>query len=102
MDDACLLYCPTCSKPENACICTEAMIMADEILCLLRQMGARLCDAEFFARHIAPLVAAYGHDAVDRALKRHHRQIRSAASSQIRVLRQHAARLKRSSEGLRR
>jgi hypothetical protein len=59
------------------------------------EFGAQLGDYAFFSRNIPPLVAAYGHDAVAAALRRHHAQIRSAASDQIRQLRQHAARLKR-------
>jgi predicted alpha-1,6-mannanase (GH76 family) len=46
------------------------------------EWGARLCDA-----------------AVGAALRRHHRQMRSAVADQIRQQRDHAARLKRSSEG---
>jgi hypothetical protein len=64
------------------------------------EWGAQLGDAEFFARNIPPLVAAFGHDAVDRALKLHHRQMRSATAFQIRQQRTYATRLKRSADGL--
>jgi hypothetical protein len=64
------------------------------------EWGARLCDAEFFARNISPLVARYSREAVDRALKLHHRQMRSAVAFQIRQQRAYATRLKRSAEGL--
>jgi hypothetical protein len=64
------------------------------------EWGAQLGNAAFFSRNIPPLVAAYGHDAVDRALKLHHRQMRSATSFQIRQQQAYARRLRRSAEGL--
>jgi hypothetical protein len=68
---------------------------------VLREPGARLAgDAEFFLRIVRPLYATYGHAAVDAALRQVHDDIRRRAASEIRQLRNHAARLKRSSEGL--
>jgi hypothetical protein len=71
---------------------TDADVVEEIFRELWFEMGAQLCDYAFFSRHFRPLQAAYGHAAVAAALRRHHAQIRSAASSQIRVLRQHARR----------
>jgi hypothetical protein len=64
------------------------------------EFGARLGDFAFYALHIPRLEAEFGSDAVGRALRLHHRQMRRAVSDQIRQQRTYAARLRRSSEGL--
>jgi hypothetical protein len=63
---------------------------------VLREPGARLAgDDQFFLRTVRPLYATYGHAAVDAALRQIRDDIRRRAASEIRQLRNHAARLKR-------
>jgi hypothetical protein len=63
---------------------------------VLREPGARLAgDDAFFLRTLGPLYVTYGRTAVDAALCRIHDDIRRRAASEIRLLRQHAGRLKR-------
>jgi hypothetical protein len=61
----------------------------------LREPGARLCDNLFFPKFVRPFYERFGQKAVDLALRQIHDDIRRRAASEIRQLRQHAARLKR-------
>jgi hypothetical protein len=73
-----------CLSSPLAAIKPEADVVEELFHQFWFEFGARLCDAEFFARNIPPLQAAYGDAAVGAALRRHEAMIRSAASSQIR------------------
>jgi hypothetical protein len=63
----------------------------------LREYGARLCDAQFFSMMVQPLYEAYGAEFVDAALRKIYAEARYRAVSEIRQLRNNAARLKRAS-----
>jgi hypothetical protein len=71
-------------------------IAVDEIFReLWYEMGAQLCNFEFYSRHIPRLQDAYGCEAVAAALRQHQAMMRRACLGQIRDLRRNAARLKR-------
>jgi hypothetical protein len=74
---------------------TDADVVEEIFNQLWFEMGARLCNYEFYSRHIPRLEAAYGDAAVAAALRRHHAQMRRAVASQIRQQRDHERRLKR-------
>jgi hypothetical protein len=98
--DASMTYCSTCLKPERACVCTEETIIIEEISYQLRQMGARLCNYEFFSHHIGRLQVQFGAAVVTAALRQHHAALRRAVTWEIQQQRAYAKSLKRSSEGL--
>jgi hypothetical protein len=76
---------------------TDADVIA-AISEVLHESGARLCDNLLFPKIVQPLYEAYGHAAVDAALRQIHGDIRRRAASEIRALRMNAARLKREIE----
>jgi hypothetical protein len=94
-DDGGIWGCPSCNKPESVCVCTEATIVVEEIFNQLCHWRARLCNYDFYARHIPLLQEAHGDEAVAAALRRHYAVLRAQASDHIRGLRRNAAWLKR-------
>jgi hypothetical protein len=84
---------PAATKP-------DADVVEEIFNQLWYEMGARLCDFQFYSRRITRLEATYGDDAVAAALRQHHAHMRRSVSDQIRRQRDHAARLKRETRRL--